>query len=206
MTGSALIGLGVAMFSRARFGLPPYDVMLSVLRDQLGVSLGQAGWALAVALLSVAATLGQFPRVGTLAYIVLNGIAVDAAVGLLRSPEPFALRIAFVGFGVAAIAAGVSLVVHSGNPGGAFELLMTAGDERGKDPIRIRTGLEVSLLVLGVVLGGDFGPATVVFAIAIGPVMRAGRQALDDHRAGRRHRVHATHEPPSRQLAGSAHR
>lgn len=189
IVGSILIGLGVAMFARSGFGLPPYDVLLSVLRDRLGISLGQAGWALAALFVSSAAVLRQFPTGATLVYILLNGLTVDAALTVIERPDSLAIRAVFVLFGIGGIAGGISLVVHSGNPGGAFELLMRAGEARGRDPMRVRTALEVSLLFIGIATGGDFGPATVLFALAIGPVMSAGRQALDDHRTGRTQRV-----------------
>jgi uncharacterized membrane protein YczE len=195
--GAVLIGLGVALFSHAGLGLPPYDVLLSVLRDRFGITLGQAGWILAALLLSIAAMLRQFPSLTTAAYILLNGLAVDTAIGLLIDPEVLVVRIIFVIVGITALAGGIALVVHSGLGGGAFELLMRAGAVRGRDPMRIRTGLEVGLLSLGIVLGGDFGPATVVFALTIGPMLRLGAQVLADHRTGRAHRLagHLHHAP-----------
>lgn len=191
--GAVLIGLGVAMFSHAGLGLPPYDVLVSVVRDRLGISLGQAGWLLAGVLLALAAMLRQFPSLLTAAYILANGIAVDTAIGLLIDPQVLIVRVVFVVVGITALAGGIALVVHSGLGGGAFELLMRAGAERGIDPLKVRTGLEVSMLSTGIALGGDFGPATVVFALAIGPMLRLGAQALADHRAGRDHRLHARH-------------
>ena len=32
------------MSIRADLGLPPYDVLLSAIREALGITLGQAGW------------------------------------------------------------------------------------------------------------------------------------------------------------------
>ena len=191
--GAVLIGLGVALFSHAGLGLPPYDVLVSVVRDRLGISLGQAGWLLAGVLLSLAAMLRQFPSLLTAAYILANGIAVDTAIGLLRDPDHLAVRIVFVVVGISSLAGCIALVVHSGLGGGAFELLMRAGAERGIDPLKVRTGLEVGLLSLGIALGGDFGPATVLFALTIGPMLRAGAQALADHRSGRNARLHGRH-------------
>lgn len=189
LMGSILIGLGVAFYARARLGLPPYDVVLSVVRDQLGISLGQAGWALAAVLLTTATLLGQRPALGTMAYIGLNGFTIDAALALVRTPDAPAVRALLVVLGLLAIAAGISLVVHSGNPGGAFELLMRAGAARGVDPLHVRTGLEVGLLGAGILAGGDFGVATVIFAVGIGPTMRLGSQVLQDHRRGRELRL-----------------
>jgi uncharacterized membrane protein YczE len=185
LTGSTFIGLGVSFFVHARLGLAPYDVLLSALSPRIGLSLGQSAWVMAAVLFSVAALLGQRPRLSGLAYVAANGFAVDIAVSVIRDAEPLGLRILFAFLGLAAIVGGISLVVHSGLTGGAFELLMNAGRERGRDPIKVRTGLELSILAAGIALGGDFGIATIGFAALVGPTMRAFNQALSDHRNGR---------------------
>ncbi len=35
----------------------------------------------------------------------------------------------------------------------------------------VRTGIEVTVITVGWILGGTFGPATVVYALAIGPLV-----------------------------------
>ncbi len=189
LLGSSLIGLGVSLFVRANLGVPAYDVLLTALRDRLGVSLGQAGWLFTGLLFVVAGLLGQRPRPSALAYIVANGIAVDTFIHLIRSPDVLAVRIGFVVLGTLAIATAISLILHVGLSGGAFELLMRAGAQRGLNPFHVRTGVEVSVVVAGVALGGDIGPATAVFVVAMSPSLRALQMALSDHRNGRHLRL-----------------
>ncbi|MGI9604584.1 MAG: YczE/YyaS/YitT family protein [Acidimicrobiales bacterium] len=189
--GSMLIGLGVSLFVHARLGVPAYDVMLTALRDQLGVTLGQAGWLFTGFLFLVAAILGQRPGLSAVAFIALNGVAVDVAIALVRDPEPLAVRILFVILGTLSIAAAVAIVVHAGLSGGATELLMRAGDARGLDPYRVRQGLEFGIVIAGVTLGGDLGAATVFFVLTMSPALKAGQMALADHRRGRAARMAA---------------
>ncbi len=189
MMASTLIGLGVSLFVRADFGVPAYDVMLTGLRDQLGVSLGQAGWIFTGILLLIAASLGQRVTPTGIAYILANGVAVDTFLQLLRSPDVFAVRLLFVGLGTMSIAVAIALVLHAGFSGGAIELLMRAGKSRGLNPFQVRTAIEISIVLGGVVLGGDVGPATIVFVATISPVLRIAQRALDDHRAGRQARL-----------------
>lgn len=198
LAGSSLIGLGVALFVHANLGLTPYDVMLSVIRDRVGISLGQAAWASSAVLFAVAAALGRRPRLGGLIFVFVSGIAVDAAIGLVQDPELIAVRVAFVVLGALFLLSGISLVVHSGLTGGPFELLMQAGADRGFDPIRIRGSLEIGIFLAGLVLGGDFGIATVAYALSVGPVMRVIGQAMQDHRQGRATRL--TVDTPSEIL------
>ncbi len=187
--GASLIGLGVALFVHARLGVPPYDVFLSVVRDRVGMTLGQAAWTMSAVFFTIATLLGRRPRIGGLIYVLMVGFSVDTWLSLVNDPELLVVRVLFVVFGLLSIVSGVSLVIHSGLTGGAFELLMWAGADRGYDPIRIRSALEIGLFAAGVILGGDLGVATVVYAVAVGPVMRVLRQAMDDHRAGRAARL-----------------
>ena len=191
LVGSSFIGIGVSAFRAADVGLPPFDVLLSAIDLHTPLSHGQAAWLVSGLFMLVAAVLGQRPRLTTLLFVFANGLAVDAAAQLINPPDTWGLRVAMFGVGIASIAAGVSLVVHSGLTGGSFELLMRAGEQRGVNPERVRLGLEVTVLATGIALGGSFGLGTVVFALVIARVMTVVAQAMRDHRAGRDARLGA---------------
>lgn len=189
LVGSLLIGTGVALLTQARLGLSPYDVLVSGLQPRLGLSFGQTVWAISGVFFLIAAVLGARPNRWGVAFVVSIGFAVDGVAGSVNSPESIVGRSVFVIAALFTIAAGVSLVVHSGNTGGSFELLMRAGEMRGYNRRNVRTALEISVLVLGIVLGGSFGPATIVIALGVGPALGLMATALDDHAHGRRMRL-----------------
>ena len=188
LSGSLFLGVGVAMSIRADLGLPPYDVLLSAIRDALGITHGQAGWVVGGLLLVVAIALGRRPRVNTVMFVVVTGVMIDTALPLIGSPDTMGTRVVFASLGTAAIAAGIALVVHGGGTGGPLELTIRALADRGHRAATIRTTLEFTILVSGIALGGSFGPATIVFAALIGPLVLVTEQALADHRAGRAER------------------
>ncbi len=190
--GSILIGLGVSLFVHADLGVPAYDVMLTALRDLLGITLGQAAWLFTGVLFAIAAALGRRPRISGLFYLLGNGLAVDLWLNLINDPSDMFTRMLFVVLGTMAIAGGVAMVIHAGLTGGAIELLMNAAEDRGKDGFRVRRGIEIAIVVGGVALGGDLGPATVFFVLTMSPMLRLGQQALADHRAGRSARLAPT--------------
>ena len=200
--GSVFIGLGVSLFVHSQLGVPAYDVMLTALRDQLGITLGQAGFLFTSLLFLVAALLGRRPRISGLVYMLSNGVAVDVWMHLIRDPDHLAVRYLFVFIGTLSIATGVALVVHAGLTGGAVELLMRAAEDRGFDAYRARQAIELSIVVAGVLLGGDVGIATAIFVLAMSPALKAGRQALADHQAGRHARlsVHSLTAPTGSDL------
>lgn len=183
--GSLLIGVGVSLLRQADLGLSPYDVLVSGLQPRLGLSFGQTVWLVSFVLFAIAAALRVFPSIWGIAYVLANGVAIDAVAGFINAPTSMAGRIFFVVIALATIGAGISLVVHSGSTGGSFELLMRAGEQRGFDRKKVRTTLEVSALAVGISLGGSIGPATVAVAVSMGPILVLVGQALEDHSAGR---------------------
>lgn len=183
--GSLFIGVGVTLLTRADLGLTPYDVLVSGLQPRLGLSFGQTVWVVAAVLFAIAALLRQFPSRWGIAYTFANGVWIDAVSDFINTPESLFARVLFVALALMSLSSGIALVVHSGSTGGAFELIMRAAELRGFNRIRIRTGLEVAVFSLGVVLGGRFGPATIAVALLIGPMLGMTLQALADHSQGR---------------------
>lgn len=183
--GSIMIGAAVALLVKADLGLPPYDVLSSGIQANLGVSLGQAGWIVAGALMAVSSMLGRRPSMWGVAYILANGLAVDAMADLLNSPDGWIGRIGFVVAGIVLMAGGVNVVLFSGTTGGPFELLMAAGEDRGVSRLHTRYALDVGVLLAGLVLGGTFGIATVVYAATMGLTLQVISQVFEDHALGR---------------------
>lgn len=188
LLGSSLIGVGVNLLIKADLGLSPYDVLVSGLGRFLPLSFGQIVWLVSAVLFGIAALLGQRPSRWGIGYVLANGVAIDLASGLINAPNTLVGRVVFVVAAVGILASGISLVVHSGTTGGAFELLMRAGELRGLTRSHVRTGLEIGVLVLGLVLGGRAGFATVLIAVSMGPLLNVTSQALADHADGRRSR------------------
>ena len=205
VVGALLIGTGVALLTQANLGFSPYDVLVSGLMPRVGLTFGQTVWLISAVLFAIAALLGQWPSRWGLAYVLSIGFAVDAVAGSINSPASMLGRWTFVIAALLTISAGISLVVHSGSTGGSFELLMRAGEVRGMDRRVVRTSLEVGVLVLGIALGGSFGPATVLIAVGIGPVLGLMGQALEDHSYGRTQRL-VQASPESRHPSAAGRR
>lgn len=192
MLGSILIGIAVALLVEANLGLAPYDVLASGLAGHLGLTLGQAGWSVAAVLFAAAWAMGRKVSLWSALYVFANGAAIDAASGILRSPESTTLRVAFVAAAVVVMASGISLVIQSASTGGPFELIMLAVEDRGGSRVAARYVLDIGVLLVGLLAGGSFGIATVFYAASMGATLTVINQALVDHRAGRAARLAAT--------------
>jgi uncharacterized membrane protein YczE len=116
----------------------------------------------------------ELPGLGTVANSFLVGLSADAALGVLETPDGLALRVLLMVAGVVLNGAATALYIGSQLGPGPRDGLMTGLHRRTGVSIRlVRTGLEVTVVVLGFLLGGTVGVGTVVYTLAIGPLVQA---------------------------------
>jgi hypothetical protein len=93
-------------------------------------------------------------------------------VPLLPVPDSQVLAVAQVLVGVLLIGIGSGIYLTANLGPGPRDGWMTGLQKAsGISLARVRGGIEVSVLVFGVLLGGTFGEGTILFAILIGPVV-----------------------------------
>ena len=94
------------------------------------------------------------------------------AIDVLPQPDSLFARVPMMLSGVLVTAIGSGLYIGSGLGPGPRDGLMTGLAARGV-PLRIaRTGIEVTVLIVGWLLGGQVGVGTVTFALLIGPFVQ----------------------------------
>jgi uncharacterized membrane protein YczE len=117
--------------------------------------------------------LRQRPGVGTVSNVVVIGVAVDAALAVVPAPSSLVWRVALLAAGVLlnAVATAAYIGVHLGP--GPRDGLMTGLVRRTGGSVRlVRTSIEVAVVATGWLLGGTLGIGTVVYAVAIGPLVQ----------------------------------
>jgi uncharacterized membrane protein YczE len=173
--GLILYGLSMALMIQAKLGLDPWDVFHQGVANRLHWSFGAVVIAVGVVVLLLWIPLRQWPGIGTISNAIVIGLAVDASLGLIAAPHALPLRIAFLlaGVGLTGVASGLYIGARLG-PGprdGLMTGIVTRFAGRRFATIRVvRTALELTVLLVGWLLGGTVGVGTVVFALAIGPL------------------------------------
>jgi uncharacterized membrane protein YczE len=171
--GLVLYGVSMALLVRSTLGVMPWDVLHQGLSRQIGWSLGTVSIVVGALVLLAWIPLRQMPGVGTVSNVVVIGVAVDGTLALLPAPSALAIRIALVVGGVLlnAVATAAYIGVHLGP--GPRDGLMTGLVRRTGGSVRIvRTSIEVAVVASGWLLGGTLGLGTVVYALAIGPLVQ----------------------------------
>lgn len=172
--GLLLYGASLALLVRAGIGAAPWDVLHQGLARHLPMTLGQAIIVVSVLVLLLWIPLREVPGLGTVSNALAIGLAADATLAVLGPVEGLLTRT--VVMLVAVLLNGVATAAYIGAQlgRGPRDGLMTGLHRRTGLSIRlVRTGLEVAVVVIGLVLGGTAGLGTVVYALAIGPVTQA---------------------------------
>jgi uncharacterized membrane protein YczE len=186
--GLIAFGVSLALMVDARLGLSPWDVLNQGIARRLGVSIGWAVIGVGLAVLLLWVPLRQRPGIGTLSNVVLVGLVVNAALGLLPHQAPLAERGGMLAAGVVLNAVATALYIGAGLGPGPRDGLMTGMAARGHSLRVVRTVIELSVLAVGFALGGTVGIGTAVYAVAIGPLVHVLMPRMSARPAGAGHR------------------
>lgn len=171
--GLWIYGLSMAMMIRSRLGLDPWDVFHSGVVAHLPLSFGTIVVIVGAFVLLLWIPLRQAPGFGTVSNVVLIGVATDVSLAMLHSPHDLFARALLLVGGVVLNGLAGALYIGAQLGPGPRDGLMTGLVARTGWPIRVvRTGIEVSVLVIGFLLGGTVGLGTVLYAVAIGPIVQ----------------------------------
>jgi uncharacterized membrane protein YczE len=117
--------------------------------------------------------LREMPGLGTILNSVLVGLSADLFLDLIDAPSSPGAQWALLLGGVGLNGVATALYIGSQFGPGPRDGLMTGLHRRTGVSIQlVRTSLEVSVVVVGAVLGGTVGIGTVVYAVAIGPLVQ----------------------------------
>ncbi|MCR6033499.1 hypothetical protein GGQ22_18975 [Nocardioides sp. zg-579] len=169
--GLVLYGVSLAMMVRSDLGLAPWDVLHSGLVRHLPMTLGQAVVVMSFVVLVLWIPLREVPGLGTISNALVVGLAADATLWLLEPPDAVVLRVGLVVGGVALCGYAGAMYIGAQLGRGPRDGLMTGLARRTGRSLRlVRTGIEVTVVLVGLLLGGALGLGTVLYALAIGPL------------------------------------
>ena len=171
--GLVLYGVSMALLVRSRLGNMPWDVMHQGLVRQFGGTIGMWSIAVGTVVLLLWIPLRERPGLGTVSNVVLIGVSVDAALAVLPRMDSMAARIACVVAGIVLNAVSTALYVGARLGPGPRDGLMTGFVRRtGGSVQRVKTLIELTVVLTGWAMGGTLGAATVVFVLTIGPLVQ----------------------------------
>ena len=184
LVGLFVFAVGIVCLYEARLGLSCWDVLNQGVAKHSPLSFGEANIAVSVVVLTTAALLGARIGIGTASNAVLVGAFVDQLLRIEwvtdRAHDPLAVRIGLLALGIALMGIATALYVGASFGAGPRDSLMLVLSLRTHVRISIVRGvLEAVPLVIGFALGGKVGVGTLVYVVAIGPVVEASFALAD---------------------------
>ena len=173
--GLVLFGLGEGLLVAAQIGVSPWTVFAQGLMEQSGLSLGWATFWISASVLALWIPLRQTPGLGTVMNALIIALVLGTVVPYLPSFDSFFANLAYSVLGTLVTGLGGAIYLIANLGPGPRDGLMTGIQRITGWPIAwVRSGLEVSVVAIGVALGGTFGVGTLLFAFGIGPAVALG--------------------------------
>ncbi|WP_290048029.1 YczE/YyaS/YitT family protein [Nocardia nova] len=162
----------MAVMVRADLGLDPWDVFHQGVARHVPISFGAVTALTGIAVLLAWVPLRQLPDLGTVSNVVVIAVSVDAGLEWLPSWDSPAVRVGAMGAAVVLNAVASVLYIGAGMGPGPRDGLMTGLVRRTGRPVWVvRTAIEMTVLLTGLILGGSAGIGTLVYAFGIGPLI-----------------------------------
>jgi uncharacterized membrane protein YczE len=170
--GLVLFGVGIGLMLQSGLGVPPWDVLHQGLAHQLGLTVGIWSIIVSVAVLLLWLPLGEPYGPGTLLNAVIIGVMIDATAAVIPGAESTVVAWGMLLGGILLIGFASGLYIGANLGPGPRDGLMTGIAKRGPSIRLTRSVIEIVVLVTGWLLGGTFGIGTILFALAIGPLVQ----------------------------------
>ncbi len=167
--GLAIFGLGDSLLIQGGIGNAPWTVFAEGLTYKTGMSIGLATFVISVGVLLLWIPLKERPGFGTLANIVIIATFIEVGTHIFPAQQSLAMGILYDLVGISLVGIGSALYITCGLGPGPRDGAMTGLHYRtGVRVGRVRLGIELTVLVIGFLMGGTVGLGTALFALLIG--------------------------------------
>ena len=172
LIGLFLYGFAIAMMVRAGIGVSPWDVLTQGVALQTGIGFGWVTVIIGALVLLLWIPIRQKPGIGTVMNVVIIGPSAEAGLAVVPLQTELWSQILVFAGGLALLAVATGLYIGARFGPGPRDGLMTGIHRRyGWRIWIVRTSIEVTVLVIGWMLGGTVGVGTLAFALLIGPMV-----------------------------------
>jgi len=172
IVGLILFGVGIGLMLQSGLGVPPWDVLHQGLATRFGLTVGIWSIIVSVVVLLLWLPLREAYGLGTLLNAVIIGVVLDLTAIVLPDADTTGAAWVMLLGGIVLIGVASGLYIGANLGPGPRDGLMTGIAKRGPSIRLTRATIEVSVLIIGWLLGGTFGIGTIVFAVTVGPLVQ----------------------------------
>lgn len=177
--GLVLYGVSDAMVIQSGLGVEPWDALSQGLSRTVGLGIGMWTNIIGALVLLLWIPLRNKPGLGTVLNVLLVGTVMDLFMAWTPVPEALWLRWTVLIAGVVLNGVATGAYIGAGLGPGPRDGLMTGWAARGHSIRGVRWVIELTVLVIGFLLGATLGIGTLIYAVAIGPLAQIFMPMLD---------------------------
>ncbi len=187
VVGVFFIGVGVAFNNCAGLGNDPVGIVYDGIRNTAGLStaqLGMASNAVNIFLVLLLWVIGRrYISIGTIIYFLPYGSFVSIGERIYRAlahTETITVRIGFSVVGCLLLYLGVAIFIVVDIGVDPFTgIVLVICDKIKKEYRYVKIAFDISMILLGTVLGGTLGIVTIVTALTGGPVIQFFKERIE---------------------------
>lgn len=167
------IGISINLYMKAGIGSDCITVFEEGLHKSLGISLGWASVLYSVIFFGTAAFFArEYVGLNSIHFSLFVGPSIDLLTPIfdrIPSVQSLWIQMIFVMLAVVFIALSATLLIVEGSGMNPYDSIATwISDQTGKSYKLIRTIMDVSLLLIGWLLGGQVGIGTILASLTTG--------------------------------------
>jgi uncharacterized protein len=170
LIGLFLYALGIVITMKANLGFAPWEVFHWGIGKNIGMTIGSVSILTGLVICVLVILMGEKLGLGTILNMILIGVFIDLLLSINLIPQISELvsGVAVMIAGLFTISFGSYFYINSGFGAGPRDSLMVAIKRKTKLPVGLCRGiLEVSVVLIGWILGGPVGIGTVLAAFGI---------------------------------------
>ncbi len=178
--GLFVFSFGIILVAKAGLGLGSWDVLHKGLSLHTPLSFGQASQATGLIVILVSLFLGVKPGLATICNMFFVGFWMDMLInnGVIPDAGPLGglvAQLAWVGAGILVLGLGSGMYIKAGLGAGPRDSFMLALVTRTGWRVAVcRAIIEIMVCIVGWLIGGPVGIATVIVAFGLGPSVELG--------------------------------
>ena len=169
--GALVSSVGIVLMLQANVGLEPWSVLQEGLSKTIGITYGTASMFVGAAVVAVAVLCGESIGLGTILNILLCAVFIDGiqALGWVPLVDSLWAGVLLLMLGLEILVVGTWLYMRTALGSGPRDALMVAlARKTGRSVGVCRAVVDVTVIVLGWLLGGRVGVGTVISAVGLG--------------------------------------
>lgn len=172
--GFALCSIGIRFLITADLGMNPWGTFTSGLVNITGLSFGQLTQLVGLTIVIVTLPIKSIPGVGTLLNMFFIGYFIDlfSELPFMITPDTFILQLIMCLVGLIILSYGIYVYLSCGLGAGPRDGLMIALIKiTNSNATFIKPIIEVTVTILGLLLGGPLGIGTFIVAFFGGKIL-----------------------------------